>query len=113
MLFKDQIASDAVNVFLNSDEFAESISYTPRGGVAKIVKAIVNRGQVVVSAQDTQRLGHDQIEIFISTDSTNGIQIVSKQDTFTAPGLNGAVVPWGVIKILDSDPGMWHLLAEK
>lgn len=42
MTFKTQLAADLNNVFFNTDEFAESITYTPAGGTAKTITAICN-----------------------------------------------------------------------
>lgn len=43
--FKDQLAADLESVFYNDDDFAEAISYTPYGGTAKNVKALVDYGE--------------------------------------------------------------------
>lgn len=43
MTLKASIKADALTVFLNEDEFAESIIYRPRGGGTRTIKAIVDR----------------------------------------------------------------------
>ena len=40
MTLKQQMALDLNNLILNTDEFAESSTYTPRGGTAKTIKAV-------------------------------------------------------------------------
>ena len=45
MAFKDNLAQDVAETFLNSDEFAEEITYTPKGGAAKVIKALVKIGR--------------------------------------------------------------------
>ena len=42
MTFKSQLTSD-LSVFYNEDEFAETVSYTPTGGAATDITAIVTR----------------------------------------------------------------------
>ena len=42
MTFKSQLTSD-LSIFYNSDEFAETVSYTPVGGAARDITAIVTR----------------------------------------------------------------------
>lgn len=43
MTLKDSIKADVSSVFLNADEFAESVVYKPRSGGARTIKAIVDR----------------------------------------------------------------------
>lgn len=44
MTFKTQLTDDLKNVFLNTDEFAESATYTPAGGTAKTISVIIDEG---------------------------------------------------------------------
>lgn len=43
MSLKDMLASDMAAVFLNSDEFAEAITYRKRSGTTRSIKAIIDR----------------------------------------------------------------------
>ena len=43
MTLKDSIQTDGADVFLNTDEFAESITYVFRAGGSRTIKAIVDR----------------------------------------------------------------------
>ncbi len=40
MSFQDQLTADVSNVFLNADEFAETITYTPQTGAASSIDCI-------------------------------------------------------------------------
>ena len=42
MTFKEQLTTD-LSVFFNTDEFAETITYTPSGGSPVSIPAIINR----------------------------------------------------------------------
>jgi hypothetical protein len=42
MTLKTQMTND-LNVFFNTDEFAENVTYTPNGGEGTTIQAIVNR----------------------------------------------------------------------
>jgi hypothetical protein len=43
--FEDMLAADLSAVFFNADEFAKSVAYTPAGGLAKMIKAIITYGE--------------------------------------------------------------------
>ena len=115
MGFSEKIADDAHAVFLNTQEFAEPIIYIPKIGSSKAVNAVVLRPQVDTSSQDSQRILHNRIELFISKDAEEGIASIDKgDDQVQAPVHCGeAPVDWVIIDILEEDMGMWHLLAEK
>ncbi len=115
MTFKTKLDDDVNNKFLNTDEFAETISYTPYGGAAKPIKAIVTRNRL---NPDSQNQGHvliNQVEIQIANDATNGVASVNKgQDTVSLPAIIGdSASTWRIVDILDHDSAMWRLLARK
>ena len=115
MSFKDQMNNDAVNVFLNTAEFAETITYTPKGGTAKQITASVNRRRLDSTNQDAGRLLKDQLEISIANHPVYGVESVNKGgDTVLMPlVVGGPGVNFLVIDILKEDEGMWHLLLQK
>lgn len=77
MSLADRIASDAVNVFLNDQHFAETVTYYPhRFHTAAVrdprsIKAVVIRNQVAVFNPDEQIL--TEFEVRVANDSTLGI----------------------------------------
>jgi hypothetical protein len=115
MAFKDNLAQDVAETFLNSDEFAEEITYTPKGGAAKVIKALVNRKRIDPAYEDAGRVLLNQCEIFIANDETSGVASVNKGEDLVslAEVIGGAVIDWVVADILGQDEGVWHLLLQK
>jgi hypothetical protein len=77
MSLADRIVADAASVFLNSDHFAETVTYYPhRFHTAAVraprsIKAVVTRNQVSVFNPDEQVL--TEFEVRVANDSTTGI----------------------------------------
>lgn len=115
MAFKSDLAQDAVKTFLNLDEFAEEITYTPKDGVAKVIKAVVNRQRIDPAPEDAGRILINQCEIFIANNNVSGIASVNKGGDVVsfAETIGGAVISWVVADILNQDEGIWHLLVQK
>jgi len=79
-----ELKEEFVDVFLNSG-FQETITYTPSGGTAKSISAIVYR-EGTTQTVPSRRTGAGEnktitrrydIQIHISTDATDGIQSVT------------------------------------
>lgn len=66
-------------VFLDADEFGETISYTPYGGVARDIVAIVDRGQAAPLPNAPQAV-RPSIVVTVSNSATLGI-LASSMDT--------------------------------
>ncbi|MDD5450195.1 MAG: hypothetical protein PHO42_06360, partial [Candidatus Omnitrophica bacterium] len=111
----NELSKDIINTFLNTDEFAEDISYVTDTGVSRVIKAIVNRQRIKPSPENSGRILLNQVEIIIANDPENGLASINKgRDTFIFPALLGQTqVEWVVIDIIDHDQGAWHLLLEK
>jgi len=111
MSFKDNLATDANNVFLNTNEFAEDITYTPKGGSPKSIKAIIVRSRLDTGGEDAGRILRKQAEIYIANDATIGVDSIDKGDDKVQfpeiPG--GSNITWAVLDILRTGK-MWHLL---
>lgn len=86
MGFKDQVATDLrANVF-NADEFAETITYTPKGGVAKSIKAVVTRNPIRMLGNGVQEMPAHTIQVRIQRDATYGVLTVkTEHDLITLP----------------------------
>lgn len=112
MTFKDQLKNDSLNIFLNTNEFSEVITYTPKGGVAKTIKAIVDRQRVSPASEDGGRTLLNDLEIQIANDATYGVTLINKGFDVVAVAEieGGANKNYTVADILGQDPGMWHLL---
>ena len=75
MTLAARIVSDVGTVFLNSDHFAESVTYYPhRFGTAatpRVIKAVVTRNQVATFNPDEQIV--PEFEVRVANDATTGI----------------------------------------
>lgn len=115
MTFKSQLAQDAIKAFLDGDAFAEDLTYTPKGGLPKVIKAVIIRKRIDPAYEDTGRTLINQGEIFIANDAAAGVVSINKgQDTVLfAETIGGTAINWVVADILDHDEGIWHLLVQK
>lgn len=109
MTLASQIISDVTDVFLNSDEFAESVSYTPFGSSAKSINAVVEYEETVESSPQIDGRGRvKRARMYISTDATDGVATPTNKDTVE---INSA--DWNVVGSPESDAGMWVLSIER
>lgn len=115
MTFKDQIKSDMVNIFLNENEFAEEIYYTPKDGAEKTINAIVNRQPLDPAAETGNRTIVGQIELEIANDATYGVATITRGgDKARVREIEGgAFKTYVVADIINSDSGSWKLLVRK
>ncbi len=115
MTLKTQMSSDAIKVYLNSDEFAEVITYTPKGGSAKSIKAVIVRNRLEAGTEDAGRILRNQCEVYIANDATDGVTSVDKGDDILQfpEQVGGSNISWVVEDIISKSGGMWHLLVGK
>lgn len=115
MTFKEQLASDTKSAFLNTGEFAESVTYTPKGGTAKVINAVINRKRLDPAYEDTGRTLINQAELFVANDAIAGVTLINKGGDVVsfAETIGGVVISWVVADILNQDEGIWHLLVQK
>jgi hypothetical protein len=113
--FKEQLVIDAVNTFVNIYEFAETITYTPKDGVGKLMPAIIDRSQISPAGEDTGRILKNQVNISIANNDLYGvISIIKGADKVSLPErIGGSNVDFLVADILRQDEGMWELLLVK
>lgn len=114
MDFKDILQNDAVNI-LNSDGFAEEITYIPKTGTQRKIYAVINRQRISPSPEDAHRALINQVEIVIANDPINGSSSIDKgNDAFSFPQYLGeGDTEWVVEDIISHDEGAWHLLLGK
>jgi hypothetical protein len=72
MTLHDMIESDAIDVFCNTDDFAESITYYPRSGLSRSIKAVVFREQLAILPEDGDNVV-PMFEVHVSNTCTDGI----------------------------------------
>ncbi len=111
MTFKDALSQNAQRVFLNTDEFAEQVIYTPSGGFAKTIKAVIVRKDLSPADENTGRSLKNQAEVFISTDSVTGVSSINRRDDrITLADVEGILREARINDVLGRDDGMWHLV---
>lgn len=95
MTTMDKLRADARAVLLNTDEFAETVTYAPAGGAAKAIIALVKRGDQAVDLGATGRSIRLATSLTISTDGTGGIAAPALLDGVTVDGEEYLVVRVG------------------
>lgn len=113
MGFNERLLSDADKAFLK--EFKEDVIYTPFGGQAKVIKAVIERDRVDSSPQDQSRMLHRQYAIQIQNDPAKGVISVNKgNDLASFPVTQGEMnTDWRVVEVLHKDAGIWRLLVQR
>lgn len=116
MSLRDDLSADAAE-FLDEDGFAEEITYTPHEELGKTMIAIVERSPATnpqLADMGPRSLKTNRIELWIANSATLGVTSVKKGfDRVTLPfPENGPNVEFTVTKVLNSDPGMFHVEAE-
>lgn len=118
MTFKDDLATDLANIFLDTDEFAETVVAYQAGkaaGGAKSIDAIVDRGAPEpFGLGDAGALVHDA-EVTIANDATTGLDSITDQVTEfdLALVLGGPVLTVRVVGIISQDEGAWTVRVAK
>lgn len=71
MTLRQVIVSDAVSVFLSTDDFAEDVVYTPALGNLRPIKAVIIRDGLVQNLKDDSDSA--SIEVHVANSDTVGI----------------------------------------
>lgn len=114
MSFEDQVAIDIRQNVFNTDEFAETVTYTPKGGVAKSIKAVVQRDPIrLIGGQ--REYPTKTVRLRIQKDATYGVDTVKVSgDTVTLPLVVGGVPEELVVTtILKQNAFMWLVEAAR
>lgn len=111
MSFKDQVAIDLRQNIFNTDEFAETIVYTPKGGVGKSIKAVVTRNPIKQLGSGVTEVPAHAIEIRIQRDATYGVLTVKPEhDLVTMPlHVGGTPEDFVVARIIKETEFMFRL----
>lgn len=115
MTFKSQVTQDAIKAFLDGAAFAEDLTYTPKGGAPKIIKAVIIRKRLDPAYEDTGRTLINQGEVFVASDAVSGVTSINKGGDIVSfsETIGGTAINWVVADILEHDEGLWHLLVQK
>lgn len=106
MSFEEDLQEDMNNEFCDTDEFAESIVYTPKASTPETIPAIVIRNQI--NSQGESRILHKTMQIVISNAVITEIDTTG--DKVTVSPLPGQeAVDHDVVRIIESGQGHWKL----
>lgn len=72
MSLKDRLKSDMTDVFLNTDQFAETIIYKKRNGTQRTIKAIVYRDDERGRMEVDHGVAH-VLSVYVTNDATLGV----------------------------------------
>lgn len=70
---RDIIAEDALNVFCNTSEFAETVTYMPRSGALRSIVAVVMREEITLIAEDGGQANAPVWRVHVHNSETTGI----------------------------------------
>jgi hypothetical protein len=101
------MASDAVNLIQALSK--ETVSYTPQGGAAKTIPAVIERPTIQVQAPGGQAGPANTLTLIIANDATDGVTSIKERfDTvsFKRNLDDSAVTAFVVDKIVAQDNGL-------
>lgn len=103
MTLKSRIADDAKDVFLNTSEFAETVTYTPSGGIAQQIPAVVVREPAAADDGSTGLERHVFADLIITLED---IASPSTKDI-----INFDSKDWNIVSIVTPGDGTARLRA--
>lgn len=114
MTLRSKLSTDSGSVFLNSDHFAESITYTPHNELSKTIKAVIDRSPVRPVERGGRPSPVNIVEIWIANHATDGVTSVKERfDKVSLPlREGGAAVDLRITKVIEQDAGLWRLEAQ-
>ncbi len=106
-LLSDQLVADAL-AMTSTDEFGQDVSYTPSGGSARTIPAVVNYNPPSTMPESGKVLTGDA-SVEIRNHATLGATTITTQrDTITMPArIGGASRSWTIVEIISQDAGMF------
>lgn len=104
MTLATQIAADVADVFLNSDDFGETVSYTPVGGSARSIVAVVVTMPSDLTQESSHEVAHNFVSVLAAKSASTGIEAPAKGDTIV---WSGRIYSW--VGIIHQDAGAWQL----
>jgi hypothetical protein len=110
MSLREQMSADVAGVFCRTDDFAETGTYVPKGGVARPVVAVVDFDDSRVEQQGNQRYRIEMLRVFCSRDAVTGIDNPQDGDRFAREGDDANVTAYAFRgEIADTDDTAWTL----
>lgn len=113
MSLHDTIHADALSVFCNSDDFAETIVYYKRNGRSRDIKAIVIRSNAVMLPESQNDLNTPVFEVHVANSETAGIASdeidLGGDELALSPRVGEPTERRSILRILEHDEGMMVL----
>lgn len=110
MSLHDLIESDAVTVFCNTSDFAEAVTYYPRGGGSRSINAVVSREQIATFGPDGGQINLPSFQVHVANSATTGIsssELNMGGDEIELPPRDGkTAVRKQIMQLLIQDHGM-------
>ena len=111
MTLRESIASDASTIFLQTDDFAESVSYYPRGSsTGRSIRAVVVRDSIQEMTQNDSLVDLPMFEVHVANDSSIGIsgtELNTGGDMIEFPTRDGMVATkHTILRLITQDHGM-------
>ena len=111
MTLHSLIASDAVTVFCNTDDFAEVVTYWARGATSgRSIDAVVFREQITAFDANGGQTNLPAFEVHVANDSALGIsstELNTGGDEIAFPPRDGkTAVRKAVLQLITQDHGM-------
>lgn len=115
MTFKTAALADLTNIILNSDEFAEVVTFKPLTGSSRQIKAVVFRAELQPFDLSAGRSLTKTCRVIIAKDATLGAATIDKGgDKISFAEIEGGtVIDWRVVDIINDDLGAWNLTVRK
>jgi hypothetical protein len=110
MTLHDLIESDAATVFCNTNDFAETVTYYPRGGGSRSINAVVSREQIATFGPDGGQINLPSFQVHVANSATTGIsssELNMGGDEIELPPRDGkTAVRKQIMQLLIQDHGM-------
>lgn len=110
MSLRDTIEADALTVFCNDQDFAETVTYWPRVGSSRSIKAVVIRDQIATLSEDGGQTNLPSFQVFVANTATGGIsssEIDTGGDKIELPPRDGKTAEKrSITQITEQDHGM-------
>ena len=90
MSLATQLSNDLAKAFLNSNEFAETVTYNPSGQPPRAIAATVDRSQLLRVSGASHKSNVEEITIFCYADPVIGIDNPQQGDSLQLAGDDAA-----------------------
>lgn len=104
MTLAELVAADVDDVFLNSDEFGETVSYTPSGGSVRSIVVVIGRRQNGLKDDRGHLVDTGVITVYAKKSATTGINAPAKGDKIVRGG-----VTFNYVAVIEEDVGSYRL----